>query len=251
MGLRNYTFQSLAASLACCILLIFFRTGISMPNWSLIKVSFKHILLSSSQAAAFYFSFIWFLSYHNFFCQDTIKWTEMALLNTRTFSGHHRLAQRALTVWLERKSNTLRTTMTSWGAVLCLHAHFALPDWIPFPSLSRGCPSSALPSHAPHRPIPLCFPATSPAGTAGEPDESWGSSKQTPTTPASKCSFQFVHLPEPAQCQLTWSQCWLKGAVRLQEPQVRPRAMEMLPLVLQDRQDSREPDWTTPGIKIS
>lgn len=57
-GLRNYTFQPLAVSLACCILFIFFRTGIVMLNCSLIKVSFKYILLSSSQAAAFYFFYL-------------------------------------------------------------------------------------------------------------------------------------------------------------------------------------------------
>lgn len=161
----------------------------------------------------------------------------MPLSNIRTLSGHHR--------WHNSLVRNIRqhTTVTLSGAILCLHAQFALPDEIPLPKLSWRCLSSAL-----HRPVPLCFTATSPDSAAGEPDESWGSSSQTPTTPASKCSFQSGHLLES-----TRSQCWLKGRVELQEPQVRParRVMEMSPLVLQDRQDSREPDWTGSGIKLA
>lgn len=68
----------------------FFCTDIIMPNWSLIKVSFKCItlikvsfkrtLLSSSKAAAYYFFFFCFLSYHILF-QDTITQAGMVLLH--------------------------------------------------------------------------------------------------------------------------------------------------------------------------
>lgn len=153
-----------------------------------------------------------------------------------------------MTVWLETVSNTLWTYSDVVRCCpmpthpICTSRLDPVPQ--PLSGLPELCPAQTHPSllHS-HLSSQRCWGAR------------WvlGSSSQTPTTPASKCSLHSVCLPDPTCYQLTWSQCRLKGAVGLQEPQVRPaqRAMEKLPPVLPDRQDFREPDWTRPGIKLS
>lgn len=70
--------------------------------------------------------------------------------------------------------------------------------------------------------------------------------------PLLQASVVFSLFITPNQITARHHKVWLKDAMKLQEPQVRPaqRAMEMLTLLLQDRQDFREPDWTRPGIKL-
>lgn len=84
-----------------------------------------------------------------FFCPGTIKWTEMMLLSTRTFSGHQRLAQRAPRFDLKQKATRYDRPVTFWGAALWPHDHLVLSDWNLSPALLRAgqAPSSHLMPH--------------------------------------------------------------------------------------------------------
>lgn len=150
-----------------------------------------------------------------------------------------------------KKQHTMKV---QWGCEVLSHAYVPI---LHLQTGSRPRPLSGPPELC--APVP-CPTQTRPPLLQGRRSSRhcWGARRapglvQPDASRSCKRTSQSAHLPEPSGCLLTWSQHWLRGAVRLQEPQVGPaqRAMEMLPPVLQDRQDSREPARTRPGINPS
>lgn len=143
-------------------------------------------------------SFLLFGFFHIiiFFCQYITKQTEMALLNIRNSSGHHRLALRVLTVQSETKSNALRMHSNIVSCCPRPTCPFCTSRLCLTPGL-LGLPELCPPTSRPCRLIPLRSSATSPASTS---EEYQGSPTQTQTTPASKCRVQSVHSPEITHC---------------------------------------------------
>lgn len=143
-----------------------------------------------------------FLFYSIFFSVNSIKWTEIVLLNTRTFSGHQRLAQKVPTIWFKtmqmlKQNNMLWTHNDIVSCCAMPTCPFCTLRVDPIPSCSLRLHEPCPPISCTIQPISLCFTRAFPASTPGEPDETWDLPSQTWNTLASTCSFLSVLLPKP------------------------------------------------------
>lgn len=129
-------------------------------------------------------SFVSFIS--RFFSVNSITWTEIVLLNTRTFSSHQRLAQKVPTIWLETKNNMLWTHSDIVSYYPVPTCPSCIWGWMQFPASVWGCMSPVLPSRAPRSPsLSASQPPFQPALLESQTDEPWGLPSQIWNTPAS------------------------------------------------------------------
>lgn len=113
-------------------------------------------------------SFVSFIS--RFFSVNSIKWTEIVLLNYQNLQQPPETSTEGANNLIRNKKQHAMNTQRHCELLSCAYVSILHLRLDAIPSLCLGLHEPCPPIPCTTQPIPLCFTATFPASTAGEPD---------------------------------------------------------------------------------